>query len=501
MASSKVADVLATDRAHRQAGVEGDLIPLADLKASSWDYALPTLAKPNRNMEQALQPLVLETRIEMFREALEERVPVLRGLKWDHLLLAGGFVGNVLRREKWSSDLDMFVWGLTPAAASARVAEFIADLFAAQQALADKAAREEKKQSSQRKAKSATFSVRAVRTPHTLSLILDNRTKIQIVFRLYRTKSEILHGFDLGSSAVGYDGTTVWFTSLGKFAYECGCNIVDPSRRSTTYEKRLNKYFQRGFEVVLPDLDLTTVRQQYLPYRQNEMLLLPYLPVVYNEVQGNRITVRDLPHPTVKHSSGETTSDHDYGDDLNQYGAFYVNVCNVVKGSDYLYHYMEWSHATADDARQVLLSPPYLSRRSLVQFYDALPEQILHRGRFNYTRLFQCLNGPGASADLAAALFQQPTTAEKRQFIQRLVEQQKERMLQACDAIAQKDYSQINWRVDDPGGQVTASFNPVLSHPADWYGPHVLQATKDSKTHFPPHPGPSQPSSNSTQSS
>lgn len=50
---------------------------------------------------------------------------------------------------------------------------------------------------------------------------------IQVIFRLYRTKSEILHGFDIASSGVGFDDQNVILTSLSQFSYEYNCNIVN----------------------------------------------------------------------------------------------------------------------------------------------------------------------------------------------------------------------------------------------------------------------------------
>jgi len=40
-----------------------------------------------------------------------------------------------------------------------------------------------------------------------------------------------------------------------KRAITKGYNLVDTSRRSTTYESRLLKYSHRGFIVLVPDLD------------------------------------------------------------------------------------------------------------------------------------------------------------------------------------------------------------------------------------------------------
>lgn len=50
---------------------------------------------------------------------------------------------------------------------------------------------------------------------------------------------QILQGFDVDSVCCGYDGTRVWCLPRAHRAFVTGCNRIDLSRRSTTYEMRL----------------------------------------------------------------------------------------------------------------------------------------------------------------------------------------------------------------------------------------------------------------------
>jgi hypothetical protein len=83
---------------------------------------------------------------------------------------------------------------------------------------------------------------------------------VQIILRQYANMSQLLHSFDMGSSAVGYDGTQVWLTGLAKFAYEHRVNIFDMKRWSPSYEHRLCKYILRGFHLVVSCLDIRLIR-------------------------------------------------------------------------------------------------------------------------------------------------------------------------------------------------------------------------------------------------
>lgn len=78
---------------------------------------------------------------------------------------------------------------------------------------------------------------------------------VQIILRRYSTDGEVIHGFDMGSSAVLWDGRRVVVTGLGALAAERGVNVLNLVARRGSYERRLAKYFGRGFDLVLPDLD------------------------------------------------------------------------------------------------------------------------------------------------------------------------------------------------------------------------------------------------------
>lgn len=77
--------------------------------------------------------------------------------------------------------------------------------------------------------------------------------KIQIIRRCYDTMQSIIHGFDISACSVAFDGREVFMTHRALFAYQHRMVVIDPELdRSKTYERRLEKYFSRGFSIVLP---------------------------------------------------------------------------------------------------------------------------------------------------------------------------------------------------------------------------------------------------------
>uniref|UniRef100_A0A8H8CL07 Uncharacterized protein n=1 Tax=Psilocybe cubensis TaxID=181762 RepID=A0A8H8CL07_PSICU len=90
----------------------------------------------------------------------------------------------------------------------------------------------------------------------TLFILASGDTRqIQIILRLYRSPAEILAGFDIDAACCAFDGSHVILSARALVALMTQKNTVDMSRRSPSYEVRLQKYATRGFEVYLPSLD------------------------------------------------------------------------------------------------------------------------------------------------------------------------------------------------------------------------------------------------------
>ena len=66
-------------------------------------------------------------------------------------------------------------------------------------------------------------------------------------------------GFDIDSCCAAYDGTRLLCLPRFRRAVNSSLNLVDPSRRSPSYESRLRKYALRGFAVSVPGYDPSRV--------------------------------------------------------------------------------------------------------------------------------------------------------------------------------------------------------------------------------------------------
>ncbi|CAG8484360.1 21170_t:CDS:10 [Gigaspora margarita] len=71
---------------------------------------------------------------------------------------------------------------------------------------------------------------------------------IQIVLKIYKTPAELFANVDIASTCVAYDGKDVWTNPRGHQALITQCNLIEIELSSHSYETRLAKYAERGFE-------------------------------------------------------------------------------------------------------------------------------------------------------------------------------------------------------------------------------------------------------------
>nr|QBK90285.1 MAG: hypothetical protein LCPAC102_01980 [Pithovirus LCPAC102] len=98
-----------------------------------------------------------------------------------------------------------------------------------------------------------------LRTKNAFTLNIKN-DKIQFILRLYKSMSEILHGFDIDSCCIGYDGVDVWMTQRAFYSIYNGYNTVNFNYLSPSYEHRLAKYGIRGMSVMIPNININNIQ-------------------------------------------------------------------------------------------------------------------------------------------------------------------------------------------------------------------------------------------------
>ena len=445
-----VDQVLATDREFRHTGVEGDLFTLSDLEPNQdWNADYPTIIS-HKNVFSQKRLAGLNTH--GFTNEFEKRFPFLHDLQYNNVLVAGGCVGDILMGRR-SNDVDIFLYGLDEAGANEKIKEICNKMLYNMKW--QKATRDNKEMNgcvsagTIDKISDEAFGQIYRRTQNCLTI----DEKYQIIFRVYKTKSEILHGFDLGSSAVGFDGENVLFTTLSKFAYEYRCNIVDTTRRSTTYEKRLKKYFERGFAIVLPGLDISKCGNRlWKKYSIPEVCELPYLVFTYRSDGDNFLVLNKWFEEKVPDFS-------DYAEDIeDEYAAFYTNIKRVLDGEEEKIIYID------DSYKKIIESPTCFSDARIDYFYDQLEDQIScspfpTRAVTNYIRV--------ASPE---EMFKH---RDDKEWINVHISKQK---CEIKKIVTELKSQSITWMTKNPTTQLTSSYNPIIEDAEKWYGEYYKRS-------------------------
>uniref|UniRef100_A0A6C0BMP5 Uncharacterized protein n=1 Tax=viral metagenome TaxID=1070528 RepID=A0A6C0BMP5_9ZZZZ len=90
------------------------------------------------------------------------------------------------------------------------------------------------------------------------------RLRCQIIHRLYRSMSEIVHGFDLDCCGILFHDDKFYCTARALHSLKNRCNVVDYARSSASYPHRLLKYANRGFRIECPNVSTENVNGGYI---------------------------------------------------------------------------------------------------------------------------------------------------------------------------------------------------------------------------------------------
>lgn len=443
-----------------------DLFELQDLSFNKdYNYSMPTIYS-DRTSKLKNQMI---HQIDTFQIAFNMKYSdYLSELQMDHVLIAGGSIGGVLLNEKLDVDIDLFVYGLDLESGDVKAEKILLQLYKSYELAFIKKCQEKESAKlllTQDQIDQLIFEkvkIRTIRNKNSITVLFDDGMKVQIILRLYSSISEILHGFDLGSSAVGFDKDKLYFTTLSKISYEYLANIVDPTRRSTTYELRLIKYYHRGFSIIMPDLDIKKLRWDYFKYGIVEVAELPYLTFTYKDIKGNKIYLDKFLKYGNREVSCTIKSDYEPSD-FDEYKLFYLNLNNLVRGEDNYYYYSEKTNL------DIITGSPYITQSRIIDFYDSLQSKIYDRCIFDVHAFMKYFD-----ASLLVDAVNQIVVKKNFRYLESIIEDQKQTVISQLEAVNMMNHYELPWKVSNPGSQLTGSFNPVLSDPRDWYGKYYM---------------------------
>jgi hypothetical protein len=297
-------------------------------------------------------------------------------------------------------------------------------------------------------------------------------SKIQLILRDFCDMEELLHGFDIGSCCVGFDGKTTFMTELAMFSLMHRVNIVFPMYRSISFEARLIKYFHRGLALAFPHL-----RDGALV--EGVPLVMPHMTLTPRFLRG-RFAVGAVTTPSKAEPAGDYECDGSLSRWLRvssrhrvRYGATRKNVAFVASGkSDFVVFAPSLTYAA------YAASPPTLGDilplRAVEQHVDgAIRRVVTPKGLLDVACLRQlfCMTDAQISAfavAVARAVGPVDPNHALAPFRSALLEKHRlatERPIEWCIVV-------------DPQRQHTVSRNPTPASNLEWYGEHAFSETQ-----------------------
>jgi hypothetical protein len=428
--SSVMIDYENTIKIDKKPWKQQNLYQLNQIHPKKWDFSLPTL-----QMEYILDFNMVDS-VDQVKKFYEQYFPhiadLLPQLSKLGIYIAGGSVCRALSKDnnKYTVaglDVDMFVVNQSENPVIIKNIELIANHI-----------------------RNKCFSARFIRTDKAFTILaMDNNSdgrlnikKYQIILRKYENIAQVIHGFDLGSSAVLYDGYHVYFTDLAKFAYEYSCNVFLKYRRSTSYEYRIQKYINRCFKFIMPDFDVNV--PVYTPTKYGYDLCM-----IKNQYYKLR-----LQKPTEKNClKGEfivsVKTDYDNSEYFNNEIAAYYNTLQLINGTNNFVYTCVHLRSVIDgnaDIIKIGIDTTYEMAKSV------LSKPIIKNSDYAWIRYFYD----------SITLLQSRLTPG---ILDKLISDQKLSLDKKPIKV-----EKINLLKTNPGTQVSGSFNPIIKDVKDWYG-------------------------------
>ncbi len=271
---------------------------------SKYNYCYPTI--------EAKLPCFEAHKLSQFHELFYDRFPFLSNINWDGILIAGGAIISILT-DKPVRDLDVFIYGSNPEKRMHEMIEHIKLYF-------------------------TNRSIDYIKNKHTYTMKIDrfgtttglggghgtgDGYEIQFILRNYNCISEILHVFDIGSCSIGFDGHQLYVTEIGHLAMTMKINVIDLTKRSATYEKRLVKYFDRGFSIVLPNFKISELAElKRVILGELEFYVRDY------SLYGNKIVVN---YCKTYGASDDRQDEYELSYSEPNYNQYYIDRINVIR--------------------------------------------------------------------------------------------------------------------------------------------------------------------------
>ena len=306
---------------------------------------------------------------------------------------------------------------------------------------------------------------------HNNSKYNSNNLQIQIILRNYTSISQIVHGFDISACSVAYDGTYTYFTKMGAWSYLTKLIVVWPEYRSTTYESRLVKYWNKGYGIVFPHM------LEFTPNMELPHLLINIQYYSGNFAYGNIFLAHD-----------NKQSDYSIQDNLQSIQMLnYFNTIQIIQNSNmykvsgnyYPNNYSQTTKLNFKNLRscitlnqlgfssikfkqildEILYNGIHIKQRKIFIDFYILQNVLL----FNHIQINKIIE---LAIKYNKILIDNPFKKYTLNYTQ--LQFKIEEFMEKYENVKN---TEIKWWIPfDQNKPFTSSLNPIIEEPKDWYG-------------------------------
>jgi len=247
----------------------------------TWDYTLPTLQKQGRFTNRT--PISNGTFVTKFYTDFPQFVE----FDWTNVCLRGGAIVNMLLNQL-VVDLDFFFYGFeNDQDLMQKVDQFLKYLLNVERAHVEKYNTAQHTNGRSR-GSPINVNINAVRNGSVITVTASSINRpIQIVIGSFKNKDQMLTKTDIAVSGIIFDGQQVIISEKAKWELENMTIRLD----NNVYPRvdRLDKYFDKGFDIILPQLDITKLPTRCLKHNLVEYIETPSMGFTYSSINNNKI--------------------------------------------------------------------------------------------------------------------------------------------------------------------------------------------------------------------
>jgi len=396
---------------------------LSDLRSyRSWDFSWPTLTRPHR-----FTPRHTYASDKAFFAAIQTHN---KGLTFDLLTAVGAFdernsvvlyggalVDIVTKQEDSIRDWDLRLIGeeytQSPQKCLEAAKQFTRNVFAFLKKENERIVikNQELKRKERGRYEETLFDIQAVkitRSQSTITVIVPGRgmthkeTILQFTFAPYASVEDMLAGCLPHCTRLAVKDNEVVLDAAAKYCLESLCIVFDTdsfkhlfcgtdetndkSARPLSVEiARSIKYFEKkGFDIILPNLDIKKLPTRNLEFNQKEVLDLPIMTVIFDGYEGNKIMASHVALAgTSRHLFEAEPHGYDPKIDFDAAKFIHHNIRCLV--ADVYDKFTFWAEGEVVDP--VFDYAPLLTGRMVDKAYEALKKNALSSGSIQVNKV------------------------------------------------------------------------------------------------------------------